>query len=153
MDKEVLHIGVMEKGGTRVLKLTGELDSYTSDRLSTLSKTWVDGSEKVIVNLDGLEYIDSSGLAALVGLWVRVNEAGASMQLSCQNPRINRVLEITGLLGLFAPESENEPMVIHEIAVDMNPNRAPMQGLGSAKRRVAGIQPHRAAGGGYGSGG
>ena len=101
MNGEVLQIGVSEIAGARVLRLTGDLDSYTSDRLSTISKAWISGAKKIIVNLDGLEYIDSSGLSALVGIWVRARESGVQMVVSCQNPRIHRVLEITGLLNLF----------------------------------------------------
>lgn len=101
MNPEVLHIGMSDKGGTRVLRLTGDLDSYTSDRLSGIARTWVTGAKKIIVNLDGLEYIDSSGLAALVGMWVKARDNHASLVISCQNPRIHRVMEITGLLNLF----------------------------------------------------
>ena len=101
MNPEVLHIGMSDKGGTRVLRLTGDLDSYTSDRLTGIARTWVTGAKKIIVNLDGLEYIDSSGLAALVGMWVKARDHHASLVISCQNPRIHRVMEITGLLNLF----------------------------------------------------
>ena len=115
MNGEVLHIGMSEKGGTRVLRLTGELDSYTCDRLTGIAKTWVHGAKKVIVNLDGLEYIDSSGLAALVGMWVRARDNHASMVISCHNPRIRRIMEITGLLNLFSFE-EGESKIAVEIS-------------------------------------
>lgn len=113
MNREVLHIGVSENGGARVLRLTGELDSYTSDRLTSISKTWIQGAKKVVVSLDGLEYVDSTGLTALVGMWVEVTGRGAQMILSCRNPRIHRVLEITGLLNLFDVDSAvAEPKII-----------------------------------------
>jgi anti-anti-sigma factor len=53
------------------------------------------------VNLDELEYIDSSGLSALVRIWMKASESGTQLVLSCGNPRIYRILEITGLLNLF----------------------------------------------------
>jgi len=115
MSREVLQIGVSEVAGARVLRLTGELDSYTSDRLSAVSKTWIPGAKKIVVNLDGLEYIDSAGLSALVGVWVRARESGAQMVVSCQNPRIHRVLEITGLLNLFTlVEAEPDAKVVQD---------------------------------------
>lgn len=101
MNREVLHIGIRESGTTRVLKLTGELDSYTSDRLRSISETWIPGANKVVVNLDKLEYIDSSGLAALVGLWVKSRDNGVEMVLSCRNRRVQKIMEITGLSRLF----------------------------------------------------
>jgi anti-sigma B factor antagonist len=101
MNREVLHIGVSDNGGTRVVRLTGELDSYTSYRLTSVADTWIPGAQRLLVNLDGLDYIDSSGLSALVGMWVKATETGADMSISCRNPRIHRVLEITGLVNLF----------------------------------------------------
>lgn len=117
MKGEVLHIGLSEKGGTRVLRLTGELDSYTTDRLSGIAKSWVSGAKKMVVNLDQLEYIDSSGLAALVGMWVRARDNDASLVISCHNPRIQRIMEITGLLNLF--NFEEAEIQISEITAPM----------------------------------
>lgn len=102
MNNEVLHIGIRESGTTRVLKLTGELDSYTSDRLRSISETWIPGARKVVVNLDKLDYIDSSGLAALVGMWVRARDNGVELVLACRNRRVKQIMEITGLSRLFA---------------------------------------------------
>lgn len=101
MNREDLHILISESAGTRVLRLTGELDAYTSGRLLEFTKTWIDGAKRLVVNLDELEYIDSSGLSALVRIWMAVRDNGAYLAISCQNPRIYRILEITGLLNLF----------------------------------------------------
>lgn len=101
MNKEVLHIGVSENAGTTVLRLTGELDSYTSGRFSRIGKAWIKKARKVVVHVDGLDYIDSSGLTVLVSLWVNAKEKGLPLVISCRNPRIHRILEITGLLKLF----------------------------------------------------
>jgi len=105
MEDEVLRIGITENGDTCVLRLSGELDSYTSDRLSGFPLTWTLNVRKIIVNLDGLEYIDSSGLTVLVGMWVKAMEHGIRLIISCRNPRINRIFEITGLLNLFRIDS------------------------------------------------
>lgn len=98
---DVLRIGVMDNAGTTVLKLSGDLDSYTSPRLSRYGKSWLRKSKKLVVNLDDLDYIDSTGLSALVAMWVNAKEQGIPMVISCRSPRIHRVFEITGLLNLF----------------------------------------------------
>lgn len=102
MGTDVLHIGLSEVGGIRVLSLKGDLDAYTSNRLTTLSKTWIPEAKEIIVSLDGLEYIDSAGLSALVGMAVVARENGVHMSVSCCNPRIYRVLELTGLINFFS---------------------------------------------------
>lgn len=101
MNREVLRIGMKEKGSTRIIRLSGELDSYTSHRLRGISEAWIPGAGRVIVNLDRLEYVDSSGLAALVRMWVTARNSGVEMVFACRNHRIRRILEITGLSNLF----------------------------------------------------
>ena len=98
---DMLEIGVTDNAGTTVLKLSGDLDSFTSPRLSRYGKGWLRRSSKLIVNLDDLDYIDSTGLSALVAIWVNTREQGIPMVISCRSPRIYRVFEITGLLNLF----------------------------------------------------
>ena len=120
MNPEVLHIGMSERAGTRVLRLTGELDSYTSDRLAGVAGVWLTGAKKIIIDLDGLEYIDSSGLAALVGMWVKARDR---MVISCSNPRIRRVMEITGLLNLFSFEEAETKLAAEVTASVVNPTQ------------------------------
>ncbi|GEM_PF-224350 len=99
---DVLRIGVLDHAGTTVLKLSGDLDSYTSPRLAQYGKSWLKKSRrKLVVNLDDLDYIDSTGLGALVTMWFNAREQGISMVISCRSPRIHRVFELTGLLNLF----------------------------------------------------
>lgn len=98
---DVLKIGVMDNAGTTVLKLSGDLDSFTSPRLSKYGRAWLRKARELIVDLDDLDYIDSTGLSALVAMWVNAKEQGVPMVISCRSPRIYRVFEITGLLNLF----------------------------------------------------
>ncbi|MHB0914008.1 MAG: STAS domain-containing protein [Armatimonadota bacterium] len=105
MSKEVLHIDVRESLGTRVITLTGELDAFTSGRLIETARRWVGDAGKIVINLDGVQYIDSSGLSALVWLWLEAKERGTELGISCLSPRVHRVLEITGLLKLFTPNT------------------------------------------------
>ncbi len=98
---DVLRIGVMDNAGTTVLKLSGDLDSFTSPRLSKYGRSWLRKSRKLVVNLDDLDYIDSTGLSALVAMWVNAKEQGIPMVISCRSPRIHRIFELTGLLNLF----------------------------------------------------
>jgi anti-sigma B factor antagonist len=98
---DVLRIGVVEDAGTTVLKLSGDLDSYTSPRLSEYGKTWLKKTTELLVNLDDLDYIDSTGLSALVAMWVIAKDLGVPMVISCRSARIYRVFELTGLSNLF----------------------------------------------------
>jgi anti-anti-sigma regulatory factor len=70
-----------------------------------MSHKWIDGADRVILNLDDLKYIDSAGLSALIWIWMEAKGHDAELLVQCNNRRIHRVLEITGLLKLFTVES------------------------------------------------
>jgi len=101
MSIETLHIAVEDTSEAKVLRLSGELDCYSSSQLSDIHSKGLLKANRLIVDLNGIEYIDSAGLAALVRLWVEAEESKVAMTISCGNPRIRRVLEITGLIKLF----------------------------------------------------
>jgi anti-anti-sigma factor len=129
MDTEVLHIGVSECGMTRMLRLTGELDSYTSGQLTSISQTWIPGARKVVINLDDLEYIDSAGLSSLVRMWLDAKNNGTQLVIHCRNPRIHRIFEITGLLKLFDVDVTRESPNISSCFAYRQPSAKQADGL------------------------
>jgi anti-sigma B factor antagonist len=58
-------------------------------------------ARKVIVELSGLEIIDSAGLGELVVVHMWIRASGCSLKLSGPNPRIRKLLELTNLLSVF----------------------------------------------------
>ncbi len=82
-----------------VVKLSGELDVATSPRLRACLE-WLgsDGSPDVLVDLEGLTFIDSSGISAMVMNCKRIRSQGGTFSVvSCQ-PDVRRPLQITGVL-------------------------------------------------------
>jgi anti-sigma B factor antagonist len=55
----------------------------------------------LIVDLAGVTYIDSAGVGVLVGRLLHVMRRGGRMKLLHPSARVERVLEITGLHGVF----------------------------------------------------
>lgn len=85
-----------------VLHLEGELDTYNCGQLrSTLVEHVEEGKNRIIVDMTGVEYIDSTGLGSLVGGLKRVSEHGGVMRIVCRNPQILKVFEITSLNKVF----------------------------------------------------
>ena len=80
----------------------GELDAYNSPRLAELLvRLLTDGCRQVVVDLRRVEFIDSSGLGALVGGLKRFRSHHGHLSLVCQRPSILKVFEITGLTSIF----------------------------------------------------
>ena len=89
---------VSEIAGWTVVNVWGELDVATSPSLrETLIRLVGEGSNRLILDLDGVDFLDSTGLGVLVGALKRVRTHEGELALVCTQPRILKVFEITGL--------------------------------------------------------
>ena len=88
--------------GVAVIALGGEADVYTSPRIKQeIVDLLNNGSTKLVVDLTGVEYLDSTGLGVLIGGLKRARERDGDLKLICDNVRILRIFEITGLTKIF----------------------------------------------------
>src|SRR5207248_9099888 len=69
---------------------------------TTLFRSVSQGSHQVVVDLEGVDFLDSTGLGVLVGGLKRLRSHDGDMILVCTQPRILKVFEITGLTKVFA---------------------------------------------------
>jgi anti-sigma B factor antagonist len=98
-----LGLDTEERNGFAVLAVQGEVDVYTAPQLREQLISLVDdGKSNIVVNLEGVEFLDSTGLGVLVGGLKRVRSAGGDLSLVCTQRRILKVLEITGLTKVFS---------------------------------------------------
>lgn len=97
-----LLISVRNDGSVPIIDLSGEVDAYTSARFREAMVDLIEtGAANLIVSMMKVEYIDSSGLGALVGGLKRSTERGGRIVIVCDNPQIKKVFEITGLEKVF----------------------------------------------------
>lgn len=90
------------EGTTAILTVGGEIDLFTAPKLrERLSGTIDEGFASVVVDLEGVGFMDSTGLGTLVGGLKRVKERDGSMALVCTNRSVLRILSITGLDRVF----------------------------------------------------
>jgi anti-sigma B factor antagonist len=86
-----------------VLAVKGEIDVYTAPRLrEQLVELVSQGHRHIVVDLEGVDFLDSTGLGVLVGGLKRVRSNGGDLSLVCTQPRILKVFEITGLTTVFS---------------------------------------------------
>lgn len=94
--------------GLPVVHLSGEVDLAAApalrDRLVTLAQQLAatDGARGVVLDLERVSFIDSTGLSVLVAAHSRLGESGRQLRVAAAPPRVRRVLELTGLDGLLA---------------------------------------------------
>jgi anti-sigma B factor antagonist len=85
-----------------VVQALGELDIHTSHEFrGVLGRAFAEGVVRVVVDLTGVTFMDSSALGALVGGARRSAELGIELAVVCPPGSVARVLEITGLDRAF----------------------------------------------------
>jgi anti-sigma B factor antagonist len=88
--------------GRTVIAVSGEIDVYTAPRLRETLVSLVDaGNYRLIVDMEGVEFLDSTGLGVLVGGLKRVRAFDGGIDLVCTQGRILRIFRITGLSKVF----------------------------------------------------
>ncbi len=98
-----LGLDVSEHGTATVLAVKGEVDVYTAPRLrERLVELVNQGKRSIVIDLEGVEFLDSTGLGVLVGGLKRLRTNDGELSLVCTQHRILRVFEITGLTKVFA---------------------------------------------------
>ncbi|MFG1946924.1 STAS domain-containing protein [Nonomuraea sp. NPDC048826] len=101
VDKTPLHIEIDSSDATTVqVTLSGDLDFDTASELASVSLG--EGFERVDVDLSGVEFIDSSGIAALVRLYQRAAAEDAVLRVVAVTPYLRSLLRMTALDRLFS---------------------------------------------------
>lgn len=99
MDLQLKH---HSEDGLEVVEVEGEIDVYTAPRLRELLIDLVNkGNFQLVVNMEKVEFLDSTGLGVLVGGLKRVRAHDGSLDLVCTQERILKIFRITGLTKVF----------------------------------------------------
>jgi anti-anti-sigma factor len=87
---------------TATIRCHGRLISENTPELRELVTPLIQRGGKIVLDFSDLEYLDSSGLGALVGLKVSaINRGLCVLELVNLTPRVKKLLSITNLLQLF----------------------------------------------------
>jgi len=102
MDHE-FDIQKRKKGDVVVLDLFGSLTVGANEQAfkDTVSDLTSRKYNRIVVNLGEVEFMDSSGIGALVKSYTTITQSGGKLKLLHPNKMIRHTLKITGLLGIF----------------------------------------------------
>ena len=97
-----LSLTTRNEGERSVIEVGGEIDVYTAPKLRETLISLVDnGRYHVVVDLEKVDFLDSTGLGVLVGGLKRVRTHDGSLSLVCTSERLLKVFRITGLTKVF----------------------------------------------------
>ena len=105
-----LQVSVTSADSYTVVALTGESDVYTYDQLrGALEAEVTRGIALLIVDLSGLEFMDSTGVQVLLDIRVMMNDRGGQLALAQPQNTVARVLNLVGadqLVPVYASVGE-----------------------------------------------
>jgi anti-sigma B factor antagonist len=92
-----------KKGDVVLLDLVGSLTVGANEQFfkETVSDLTARKHNRIVVNLGAVEFMDSSGIGALVKSYTTITQNGGKLKLLQPNKMIRHTLKITGLLGIF----------------------------------------------------
>lgn len=97
MAQQKIDIDISEASDYRVLKPSGDLDVYTVGSLrDAIGEVVEQDNPRVVVDLDSVPFMDSSGLGALMGGVRRLREAGGDLAIACTREQHLKLFTITG---------------------------------------------------------
>lgn len=109
--------------GVSIIDVSGQLTSFTQGALRrTVAGLLQEGRKHILLNLSGLDYLDSSGIGDLVANYLSVVKAGGEMKVVGLTPKIEEILKITQLFRVF-PEFQDEPSALRSFPSDRTQGR------------------------------
>ncbi|GAB2770703.1 anti-sigma factor antagonist BldG [Nocardioides salsibiostraticola] len=97
-----LSLETSDVDGCAVLAVGGEIDVYTAPKLrDKITEVVASGTYRIVIDLQAVEFLDSTGLGVLVGGLKKVRAHDGSLKLVCSQERLLKIFRITGLSKVF----------------------------------------------------
>lgn len=97
-----LKVDITQNGTELIVKLIGRLDTLTSPDLEDKLEEALEGVEKLVFDLEDLDYISSAGLRVLLGASQEMDEVdGGEMMIRNITQPVREVFEVTGFNTAF----------------------------------------------------
>lgn len=107
-----LTLSTREVDERAVIAVGGEIDVYTAPKLRDCITDLVGaGTYNIVVDLEQVDFLDSTGLGVLVGGLKKVRAHGGSLELVCSQERLLKIFRITGLAKVFVIHDSIDPAV------------------------------------------
>jgi anti-sigma B factor antagonist len=115
-----LRLDPEKRGSETIVRAAGRITSVTSVTLESTLRDLISENKRVVLDLTQVDYIDSSGLGALVSLYTHATRNHCDLEIANPRPRISDLFSRSGLAAVFkAVEEAGER---HEELFGMTPS-------------------------------
>ncbi len=97
-----MELKIRKNGETYIIDVDGEMDLYNSYKLKELVMKMIEKNVRsFIINLEKVDYIDSSGIGALIYICSTIKKMNLRLSISNVHGSVKKVIELTKLMGYF----------------------------------------------------
>jgi anti-sigma B factor antagonist len=101
-------VSIRQAGPVSLLNVSGRLTSFEVGALrDSIARLLQQGRKSIILNLSGLQYLDSSGIGELARIYVTVVKKSGQLKVVGLTPKVDEILKVTQLYQVF-PEFPSE---------------------------------------------
>ncbi len=89
-----------------LIRLKGELDHHTAEKLRLQAENEIEknGIKHIVLNLEELHFMDSSGLGVILGRYKKIKKNNGEMIICAISPAVKRLFEMSGLYKIVKVE-------------------------------------------------
>lgn len=97
-----MELKIRKSGENYIIDVNGEMDLYNSYKLKELVMKMLEKKvERFIINLENVDYIDSSGIGALIYICSTIKKMNLRLIITNIHGSVKKVIELTKLMGYF----------------------------------------------------
>jgi len=96
-----MELALEHRGAVSVIRVDGRLDAVSAVELKTKFGKWLNDGNKYVMDLTGMDFIDSTGLGSLVACLKSAAEQAGEIRLCGLRPKPRMVFEITRAYKIF----------------------------------------------------
>ena len=108
-----MELKIRKNGEIYIIDVNGEMDLYNSYKLKELVMKMLEKNvKKFIINLEQVDYIDSSGIGALIFISSTIKKMNLKLSISNVHGSVKKVIELTKLMGYFPISNSVEEAIL-----------------------------------------
>ncbi|MCE4047155.1 MULTISPECIES: anti-sigma F factor antagonist [Bacillaceae] len=113
-----LNIELETKNNVLCIRLAGELDHHYAEELRTKATDAIESRNirHIVLNLEHLSFMDSSGLGVILGRYKQIKQLGGEMVICAISPSVQRLFDMSGMFKIMKLET-NEQFALERLGV------------------------------------